>query len=76
MLGAGLTDVSVRVFGDTPDTTGFTRGILDSMLHYGRTFDRISEARADELRTALDEALATGTYEVLVPQFFVTAQRP
>jgi SAM-dependent methyltransferase len=75
MVAAGLTDASVDVMAGEPDTAGYTRGLMDSYLRYGRTFDRISEARAGELAARLDAALSDGTYAVMVPQFFVTARR-
>ena len=72
MLSAGLVDVSVMVMAGEPDTQGFTCGVIDGYLRYGRTFDRISEHRANELARRLDKALVDGTYAVMIPQFFVT----
>jgi hypothetical protein len=46
------------------------------MLRYARTFDRITETRAAEVLTRIDEAIADGTYLAIVPQFVVTAGKP
>jgi ubiquinone/menaquinone biosynthesis C-methylase UbiE len=76
MVASGFADVAVDISGGAPDTVGYLRGVLDGMLRYGRTFDRITQARADEFAARLDEAVVTGTYMVQIPQFVVRGVAP
>jgi len=75
LVAAGFVDVTVEVQVLIDDQGGF-RGIVESMLRYARTFDRITETRAAEVLTRIDEAIADGTYLAIVPQFVVTAGKP
>jgi arsenite methyltransferase len=58
------------------DTSGFMRSVMENMLGYARHFDRMTEARAGELRARVDAALADGTYLAVLPQWWVTGTRP
>jgi ubiquinone/menaquinone biosynthesis C-methylase UbiE len=71
---AGFTDVDVNVVA-MPDVTGQARGVLENMLTYGLRFGRLSEPRADEFRARFEDALADGSYLVVVPQFFVSGTK-
>ncbi|MDH4077343.1 MAG: hypothetical protein OEW29_15550, partial [Acidimicrobiia bacterium] len=71
----GFENVEVRVTAAT-DTSGFMRGVIENMLGYGLQFDRISQARADELRHTIDVAIEAGEYLMVLPQWWVTGTKP
>jgi SAM-dependent methyltransferase len=68
--GAGLSEVHADV-SVAPDERGDLRGALEEMLGYGIRFGRMSAARAAELRTRLDEAIASGDFLMALPQWWV-----
>jgi hypothetical protein len=74
-VAAGFVDVTVEVQVLQDDEGGF-RGIVESMLRYGRAFERISDDRSAEVLASLDRAIADGTYLAVVPQFVVTGTSP
>lgn len=73
-LRAGFDDVDVAVTAAV-DTAGRMQSVIENMLGYGRKFDRITAARADELRARVDAALADGTFLAVLPQWWVTGTK-
>jgi SAM-dependent methyltransferase len=74
-VAVGFSDVTVEVQVLQDEQGGF-RGIIESMLGYAQTFERISKARAADVLGCLDEAIAEGTYLAIVPQFVVSGTAP
>ena len=74
-IAAGFTDVQVNVIAFA-DVDGVLRGVLDNMVRYGIEFERLSDARAGEVRHRLDAAQQDGSFLVVLPQFFVTGTKP
>lgn len=72
---AGHVDVTVQVVTSV-DTRGHLRTVVENMLGYGLAFDRMTEARAAHFRGRLEDALANGTFMAVLPQWWVTGQRP
>lgn len=75
MLEVGFVDVGVDVRA-VVDTQGWLRGVLENMLGYAGRFGTMGDARAGEVRSRIDEALASGDYMMVLPQFTVTGTRP
>ena len=73
-LRAGFDEVDVAVTAAV-DTAGRMRTVVENMLGYGRKFDRITEARATELRDRVDSAIADGTFLAVLPQWWVTGTK-
>ncbi len=73
-LRAGFTDVDVAVTAAV-DTAGRMRSVIENMLGYGLKFDRITEGRAAELRSRVDDAIADGTFLAVLPQWWVTGTK-
>lgn len=74
-MRAGFEEVSVRVTASV-DHGGRMRGVIQNMLGYGTKFGRMSEARAAELGARVDAALADGTYQAVLPQWWISGTRP
>ena len=71
---AGFADVDVAVTAAV-DTTGRMRGVIENMLGYGLQFGRMTEQRATELRSCVDQAIDDGTYLAVLPQWWVTGTK-
>jgi SAM-dependent methyltransferase len=67
---AGYDDVTVNVI-TRPDVKGLVRGVLDNIVHYGASLGRLDQERANALISRLDDALVSGEYLVVLPQFVV-----
>jgi arsenite methyltransferase len=74
-IAAGFVDVTVEV-QVLQDDEGAFRGIVESMLRYGRTFGRVSDDRTAAVLEKLDRAIGDGTYLAIVPQFVVSGTAP
>jgi ubiquinone/menaquinone biosynthesis C-methylase UbiE len=70
-MHAGFTEVTVKVTASV-DTAGQMRGVIENMLGYATRFGRMTELRAAELRSRVDDAVADGTYLMVLPQWWVT----
>jgi hypothetical protein len=57
------------------DTAGHLRGVIENMLGYATRFERMSAVRAAELRAKVDDALATGLFLAVLPQWWVTGRK-
>ncbi len=73
-LRAGFSDVQVTVT-TSADTVGYLRGVIENMLGYATRFQQMTTARAAELRAKVDDALATGSYLAVLPQWWVTGRK-
>ncbi len=71
---AGFADVRIDVTA-SPDPVGHMRGVIENMLGHGTRFGRMSEARAVELRSRIDEALVEGSYLAVLPQWWARGTR-
>ena len=71
---AGYDDVTVNVI-TRPDVKGLVRGVLDNIIHYGVALGRLDQVRADAFTSRLDDALASGEYLVVLPQFVVVGYK-
>ncbi|MCP5026545.1 MAG: methyltransferase domain-containing protein [Actinomycetia bacterium] len=71
---AGLSDVRTRVLTSV-DERGHMRGMVENMIGYGLSFDRLTAERADELRSKLDAGMADGSYLAALPQWWVTGTK-
>ena len=71
---AGFSDVHVTVMASV-DTVGYLRGVIENMLGYAARFERMTAARAAEIRAKVDEALAAGSYLAILPQWWVTGRK-
>ena len=71
MRAAGFTDVRIQVLASA-DTRGHFSPILFNMASYARASGRIESSKIDALLAELDQALAGGTYLLVLPQFLVT----
>ncbi len=67
---AGFREVRVDVVA-SPDVKGHLRPVVENMLGYARSFDRISVQRADEIRARVEAAIAAGEWLAVLPQFVV-----
>ena len=71
---AGLSKVHTKIL-TAVDERGHMRGMVENMIGYALSFDRITTERAAELRTQLDAGMADGTYLVALPQWWVTGSK-
>lgn len=71
---AGFRDVEVRVL-PIIDRDGRLRLVLRNMQSYIRTFETLPDAEVAGLMSAVERAIADGTYFACLPQFLVTATR-
>ena len=74
-LRAGFSDVDVAIT-TAVDTAGHLRGVIENMLGYATRFERMTSARATELRAKVDHALAAGSFLAVLPQWWVTGRKP
>jgi hypothetical protein len=49
--------------------------VIENMLGYATKFDRVTPARAEELRTKIDDAVAAGLFLAVLPQWWVTGRK-
>jgi len=71
MKGAGFRDVRLQVLA-TSDTQGFFAPIVWNMANYARESGRLPAATIDTFLADLQQAIADGTYLLVLPQFLVT----
>jgi hypothetical protein len=71
MKSAGFHDVRVQVLA-TSDTQGLFAPIVWNMANYARESGRLPVATIDTFLTDLQQAVADGTYLLVLPQFLVT----
>ncbi len=73
-LRAGFTDVQVTITASV-DTAGHLRGVIENMLGYATRFERMTAARAAELRAKVDDAVTAGVFLAVLPQWWVTGRK-
>ncbi len=73
-LRAGFSDVQVAITTSV-DTAGHLRGVIENMLGYATRFERMTAARAAELRAKVDDALAADLFLAVLPQWWVTGRK-
>lgn len=71
---AGFSDVEVAIT-TAVDTSGHLRGVIENMLGYATRFERMTTARATELRTKVDDAVGAGMFLAVLPQWWVTGRK-
>lgn len=75
MEQAGFVDVVVEVRANV-DSTGQLRAVAQNMLDYGLQFNNLTASTAAELRVKIDNAIETGEFLAVLPQFVVTGVKP
>ena len=71
MRAAGFHDVRVQILASA-DTKGRMAAIVFNMLGYARAAGRMSARELDGIADTLKQALADGTFVLILPQFLVT----
>ncbi|MEO5898529.1 MAG: methyltransferase domain-containing protein [Ilumatobacteraceae bacterium] len=71
---AGFTDVDVNITAAV-DTAGHLRGVIENMFGYATRFQRMTTARAAQLRAKVDDALAAGLFQAVLPQWWVIGRK-
>lgn len=71
---AGLSDAEMRVSA-VADTKGTTLGLLTNMCSYIKTFNGLDSRTVADMMQELDDAIESGHYLFVLPQFLVTATR-
>jgi SAM-dependent methyltransferase len=68
---ACFRDVQLQVLANA-DVKGHLAAVVLNMVQYARTSGRLPVAKLDAIVAELDEAIASGRYLLLLPQFLVT----
>ncbi len=75
-LEAGLEQVDVKVFA-SPDRKGLMTGMLrNSIARYALDSGQVSGAAVQQWLAAIERALGSGRYLMLLPQFVVSGRKP
>jgi ubiquinone/menaquinone biosynthesis C-methylase UbiE len=74
-LAAGLKDVDVKVFA-SPDRKGLMVGMLrNSIARYARDSGQVPASTVEQWLSDVEEALKTGRYLFMLPQFVVSGKK-
>lgn len=71
---AGFSDIKVQVV-TRPDTEGRLLPMIKNMAGYARGGGKMSDAGVEDILSRIEQAIASGRYLALSPQFIVTATR-
>jgi ubiquinone/menaquinone biosynthesis C-methylase UbiE len=69
---AGFEDISIQVL-TWPDTEGRLGGMIRTVADYAKESGQIPSSRVDAILGRIEDAMGSGTYLGLSPQFMVTA---
>ena len=72
MVQAGFSDIKVQVV-TRPDTDGRLLPMIKTMAGYARDGGDMSDANIAETLSTIEQAIASGSYLAIAPQFVVTA---
>ena len=71
LRSAGFSDVKVRILANA-DTQGRMAPVVFNMLGYARDSGRLPPAKLAAMAADVKEAIAAGTFLLILPQFLVT----